>query len=128
MNIKCSFIIFYKTWLKLNTETGHEISMLNYEPPNKKKHAQHLNLFFPPPKKNFRCSPWQLIKKVFIEHNQHRSRSTLLAGYTEVCSSAAEAKFFYLYHLDSSFSVHVCYPRGVLPTYWACRVFSGFRD
>jgi len=51
MNIKCSFIIFYKTWLKLNTETGHEISMLNYEPPNKRKHAQDLNLFFPPPKK-----------------------------------------------------------------------------
>jgi hypothetical protein len=46
MNIKCSFIIFYKTWLKLNTETGHEISMLNYEPPNKKKHAQDLNFFF----------------------------------------------------------------------------------
>ena len=47
---------------------------------------------------------------------------------TEACGPAEEARFSYLCHLGSSLSVHVCHPRGVLPVYWACRVFSGFRD
>jgi hypothetical protein len=33
-----------------------------------------------------------------------------------------------LCHLGSSLSVHACHPCGVLPVYWACRVFSGFGD
>jgi len=44
---------------------------------------------------------------------------------TETCGPAAEARFPCLCHLDSSLSVHICHPRGVLPTYWVCRVFSG---
>jgi hypothetical protein len=44
---------------------------------------------------------------------------------TETCGPAAEARFPCLCHLGSSLSVHICHPRGVLPTYWVCRVFSG---
>jgi len=44
---------------------------------------------------------------------------------TETCGPAAEARFPCLCHLGSSLSVYACHPRGVLPAYWACRVFSG---
>jgi hypothetical protein len=40
------------------------------------------------------------------------------------CDPAAETRFSYLCHLGSSFSVHVYHFRGVLPVYWACKVFS----
>jgi hypothetical protein len=30
--------------------------------------------------------------------------------------------------LGSNLSVHACHPRGALPAYWACRVFSGSGD
>jgi hypothetical protein len=46
----------------------------------------------------------------------------------EASNPAAEARFPYLCHLGSSLSVHACYPRGVLPVCWACRVFSGFEN
>ena len=41
------------------------------------------------------------------------------------CDPVAETRFSYLCHLGSSFSVHVYHSRGVLPVYWACKVFSG---
>jgi hypothetical protein len=48
--------------------------------------------------------------------------------YTEACGPAAEVRFPCLCHLGLSFSVHACHSRGVLPVYWACRVFSGSGD
>ena len=46
----------------------------------------------------------------------------------KACGPAAEARFPCLCHLGSSLSVHAYHPRGVLPAYWACRVFSGSGD
>jgi len=38
---------------------------------------------------------------------------------------AAEVRKSCLYHLGSSFNVHVCYPRGVLSTYWLAGCLMG---
>jgi hypothetical protein len=55
---------------------------------------------------------------------QSKSSSTELRG---LCPSG-RGKVSYLCYLGSSLSVHACHPHGILPVYWACRVFSGFED
>jgi hypothetical protein len=59
-----------------------------------------------------------------LQTNVIRIHSIMFDMRTEACSLAVLARFPCLCIMGSSLSVHVCHPRGALPVYWACRVFS----